>query len=163
MSILSRFLLAVAVLVTSSNAFTTTPSLTSTKLSTSFHFEAQQHFQSNLRDQSSTLLSMANKDGENFMANPENRGLLLMGFILFLNLWVFSIPPEFRRQPICSQETYEFNQIYNPNNDCVTIDVWKDSIAEYYANGGGVQFDFSINPKTLEANQAKLDSFLGKY
>ena len=32
--------------------------------------------------------------------------------------------------------------------NCVTTSEWVDGIKEYYANGGGVQFDFSIAPET---------------
>jgi hypothetical protein len=30
----------------------------------------------------------------------------------------------------------------------MTTDEWTSGIADYYKNGGGVHFDFSIDPKT---------------
>ncbi len=114
------------------------------------------------------------------------RGLVLFGFVMFLCVWLFSIPPEFRRAYFCSPACEE-NPIYC--NDCVTPKEWVSGIVEYYQNGGtqmtelvitccvrrqnqshhshsfscstsfshvvishdrlgGVQFDFSIDPKT---------------
>lgn len=68
------------------------------------------------------------------------RGLYLMGIVFFINVWIFSIPPEFRRAKICSEEQVRLF----PDSGCVTADKWVDGIKEYYANGGGINFDFSI-------------------
>ncbi|GAX24180.1 hypothetical protein FisN_4Lh269 [Fistulifera solaris] len=87
----------------------------------------------------STSLFNARYDG------TAGRGLVLFGFVLFLCVWLFSIPPEFRRAYFCSPACEE-NPIYC--NDCVTPKEWVSGIVEYYQNGGGIQFDFSIDPKT---------------
>ena len=57
-----------------------------------------------------------------------------------LNVWIFSIPPEFRRARFCTEEDVRLH----PEKNCQTFDMWRKGVAEYYANGGGVEFDFSI-------------------
>eukprot|EP00586_Coscinodiscus_wailesii_P020781 CAMPEP_0172515972 /NCGR_PEP_ID=MMETSP1066-20121228/272327_1 /TAXON_ID=671091 /ORGANISM="Coscinodiscus wailesii, Strain CCMP2513" /LENGTH=167 /DNA_ID=CAMNT_0013297259 /DNA_START=38 /DNA_END=541 /DNA_ORIENTATION=+ len=73
----------------------------------------------------------------------QRRGRYFLGFVLLTTVWLFSVPPEFRRAVICTQEG-------EPN--CVTARDWSSGIAEYYRNGGGIQFDFSIDPATLARN-----------
>lgn len=70
-----------------------------------------------------------------------NRGAYIMGMVLLLNVWVFSIPPEFRRAKICTEEQV----VMFPNSGCMTGGMWVDGVKEYYANGGGVHFDFTID------------------
>lgn len=87
-----------------------------------------------------------------------SRGLVLMAMVLLLNIWIFSIPPEFRRQKLCPQEIYDNNN----NNNCITAQMWTDQIVEYYRNGGGFHLDFSIDPTTLANNQKAIDTFFGR-
>ncbi len=68
------------------------------------------------------------------------RGLYLLGIVFFINVWIFSIPPEFRRAKICTEEQV----IMFPNSGCMTGSQWVGGIREYYTNGGGINFDFSI-------------------
>ena len=79
-----------------------------------------------------------------------------MAFVLLLNLWMFSIPPEFRRAQLCSE-----TQTRSENSECITFGTWKGRIQEYYANGGGIQFDFSVDPKTIEANKEEFPALFG--
>ena len=74
------------------------------------------------------------------------RGVILQGLTLLVCIWIFSIPPEFRRSHFCVVDKCVQNraQCY----DCVTFDEWKHGIVEYYQNGGGVQFDFSVADET---------------
>jgi len=75
------------------------------------------------------------------------RGLYLMAIVMFFNVWIFSIPPEFRRAKICTEE-----QVINfPDSGCTTVDKWATGISDYYANGGGVHFDFSIDKSSQPA------------
>ena len=67
-------------------------------------------------------------------------GSIIMILVLILNVWIFSIPPEYRRARICSEEDA---RLY-PERKCTTIQEWTKGISDYYANGGGVEFDFSI-------------------
>ena len=64
-------------------------------------------------------------------------------FAMFVNVWLFSIPTEFRRAQFCNEEQV---RLY-PESKCITFKSWREGIAEYYANGGGVKFDFSIEGK----------------
>lgn len=74
-----------------------------------------------------TTLFNARYDG------TSGRGLVLFGFTIFLCVWLFSIPPEFRRAYFCSPACEE-NPMYC--NDCVTPQQWVSGIVEYYQNGG---------------------------
>jgi hypothetical protein len=67
-------------------------------------------------------------------------GAFLMAFVLLINIWIFSIPTEFRRARICKEE----DVMMYPNKNCITAKEWTKGVGDYYKNGGGVQFDFSI-------------------
>ncbi|GAX26432.1 hypothetical protein FisN_37Hu018 [Fistulifera solaris] len=75
-------------------------------------------------------------------------GNVLLGLSLLASIWIFSIPPEFRRAYFCA--TPSCVQQRAACNDCVTFSEWKTQLGEYYRNGGGIQFDFSIDPKTKQ-------------
>jgi hypothetical protein len=70
-------------------------------------------------------------------------GLVILPIVLALCVWMFSIPTEFRRARLCSQEQV----VLYPDSKCITFQDWTGGIANYYRNGGGVQFDFSIEDK----------------
>ena len=67
-------------------------------------------------------------------------GKYLLIIVMLLNVWAFSIPVEFRRARFCSEEDV---RLY-PDRHCTTFETWKTGITDYYANGGGVDFDFSV-------------------
>jgi hypothetical protein len=71
------------------------------------------------------------------------RGKILLIIALIANVWAFSIPVEFRRARLCTEEDVK---LY-PEKHCMTFGAWRTGVAEYYANGGGVKFDFSIEGK----------------
>ena len=74
-----------------------------------------------------------------------NTGIVLLLVSIVVNLWFFTIPPEFRRTRICSeQESAEYPDI------CMTERQFASRIAEYYKGGGGVQWDFTVAPETKE-------------
>lgn len=75
------------------------------------------------------------------------RGLYFLGIVLLACVWCFTVPPEFRRAYICS-EGCAVNREAPQCNNCVTSDEWTAGIKEYYANGGGIQWDFSIDPNS---------------
>lgn len=70
-------------------------------------------------------------------------GVYLLAIVGLFNVWMFSIPPEFRRARFCTEE----DSIQYADRHCTTFKAWKTGVAEYYANGGGVHFDFSIEGK----------------
>jgi len=72
-----------------------------------------------------------------------SRGIPILGLILLVTLWTFTIPVEFRRAYICSEKCATLEKIDRQQtapqcNNCVTSDEWMTGIKEYYANGGGM-------------------------
>lgn len=70
------------------------------------------------------------------------RGLVLFPLVVLIATWLFTIPPEFRRARICSEQQV----IDNPGSKCITAGNWVKGVKEYYSNGGGIKFDFTIDP-----------------
>lgn len=68
------------------------------------------------------------------------RGPLILGLAMLMNIWLFSIPVEFRRARFCDEQ----QTLANPDSKCTTPQAWAQGITQYYRNGGGIQFDFSI-------------------
>lgn len=96
-------------------------------------------------EQSSTALLAEPKFGDpDYEGDPTGlkRGALLLPIALAINIWMFSVPVEFRRARFCSEEQVR----ENPNSKCMTWETWRSGVSDYYANGGGVKFDFSIDP-----------------
>jgi hypothetical protein len=81
-------------------------------------------------------------------ADGTQRGAFLLGAVLLACVWIFSIPPEFRRAYLCGSERCVQNRSAYLCNDCMTPDEWRQGIVDYYKNGGGVKFDFSIDPNS---------------
>ena len=174
--LLGRFLLlSVAVLVTSSYGFTspTSPTLRTSNVviprsPTSTTIFANNNNNNIDKDKLSPLgkaYDYAISGEKNFFSDPQNRGIVLLTVVVSACLWFFTIPPHFRRQNICqSLEQYEQLQFLNPHqNDnyegCITREMWNDSIVEYYKNGGGIEIDFSVDPRTVAKNKAAVESF----
>jgi hypothetical protein len=66
----------------------------------------------------------------------------IMAFALFLCLWNFTIPVEFRRARICSEQQV----LENPSSKCMTFGNYVSGIVQYYQDGGTFwKFDFSID------------------
>ena len=75
--------------------------------------------------------------------NGTGTGWYLLAFALLVNVWFFSIPPEFRRARLCNEEEV----VLYADKNCMTGDQWVKGVQEYYQNGGGIHFDFSIEGK----------------
>jgi hypothetical protein len=73
-------------------------------------------------------------------------GVPLLAVVLMISVWFFTIPVELRRARLCTEQQV----IDNPQSRCMTWDNWTSGVADYYKNGGGLQFDFSIE---REGNQ----------
>ena len=69
-------------------------------------------------------------------------GPVLLILVFILNVWIFSIPPTFRRAHLCSERD---TNLYP--DKCITAQSWVQGIQDYYRNGGGIQFDFTIEQK----------------
>ena len=72
--------------------------------------------------------------------NGTGTGWYLLAFALLVNVWIFSIPPEFRRARLCNEEEV----VLYADKNCMTGDQWVKGVKGYYQNGGGIHFDFSI-------------------
>lgn len=86
-------------------------------------------------------------------------GYIGLAIVFLFNVWMFSIPPHFRRDQICPPDLYVTPEVAET---CVPFDTMKQELVDYYKNGGGIQFDFSIDPRTLERNQETWNSIFGE-
>jgi hypothetical protein len=88
----------------------------------------------------------------------QQRGAVILPLVLLLCIWMFSIPPEFRRAKICTTTQEQSSNINYPARqpNCMTGQQWMTGVQEYYQNGGGIHFDFSIDPATLADNEELL-------
>ena len=88
-------------------------------------------------------------------------GNIIFACVLAICVWLFTIPPDFRRAYFCPDSIY-CREDQSLCENCVTWNEWFNAIRDYYKGGGGIQWDFSIDPKTLEKNQEFLDLVLPK-
>ena len=99
---------------------------------------------SSLAPDITTILKMAsNKDERSYdtsKVDGTKGGAYFMAIVLLANVWLFTIPTEFRRAHIYP----EGNSNLYSDPKAMTGKEWASGIAHYYANGGGVVFDFSI-------------------
>lgn len=103
-------------------------------------------FQRSSQESSMTVLNSSRDSRPDFQVESEKRGAVILTIAMFLCLWSFSIPVELRREHWCFSDRCEANR--SRCNDCVTFKEWFGKVNEYYANGGGVHFDFSIEEKS---------------
>lgn len=68
-----------------------------------------------------------------------DRGAVLLAIVLVINAWFFTIPVEFRRTRLCS----EMDTAAYPEQ-CMTPNQFAGGIADYYREGGGIKWDFSV-------------------
>ena len=81
-----------------------------------------------------------NNQGDGDVLGISGRGVALFLFVFVVNVWLFSIPPEFRRAKNCTAEQV----LLYPDSNCMTTEMWWGGVLDYYRNGGGIKFDFSI-------------------
>ena len=151
-SILRNFLLASLMLSTLTvEAFVPQPHAnrvaTPTTTTSSISFENSHRFSSNsiatTTTVSTTRLQQAKVD------DGSARGLPILALVLLACVWTFTIPPEFRRAYICPDSCAKVEYQAAPQcQTCVTGEEWVQGIKEYYQNGGGIQWDFSIDPNS---------------
>ncbi|KAJ1460336.1 hypothetical protein M885DRAFT_509278 [Pelagophyceae sp. CCMP2097] len=80
--------------------------------------------------------------GNKVLAGADARGRVFLGLVLLVNVWSFSVPPEIRRAHVCTTSVVGQKNGYS----CVSFRDWRQSVTDYYAQGGGVHFDFSVDP-----------------
>lgn len=131
-----------------SAAFVVSPSNIKSKNGAPFFSLATQPQQQAYRLSSSVILHVSTEDEKAQSSDYRNsvygtnieRGPVLWFISLALCVWSFSIPVEFRRARFCSEQQV----IDNPTSKCITFGNWAKNIASYYENGGGIQWDFSV-------------------
>ena len=120
-----------------------TPCCTRSTVSTILHSTPSGSDKSKVKNLNSAV------DGSGWRLN----GLGALSFLLCI--WIFSLPPEFRRTHLCSSNVCVENRA--SCHDCLTFGEWKDKIGDYYKAGGGIQFDFSIDPATRRQFEANFE------
>jgi hypothetical protein len=104
------------------------------------------HPRQSSRPNTTTIICFSNNSDDNDgVDDPLGlfRGSIVFFVVFLFNVWLFSIPTEFRRNRFCTEEEV---RLY-PERNCMTSEMWLDGISKYYQNGGGAQFDFSIANK----------------
>lgn len=88
------------------------------------------------------------------------RGAIIQIFAVGICVWLFTVPPEFRRTYFCPAEMYcqEEGKCTRP---CTTYSEFFKKVGDYYRGGGGIQWDFSISPETLKENQEMKEAIFG--
>lgn len=92
---------------------------------------------------SHVALKMASGDEERTKSSNidgSKPGSVFLAAVLLVNIWLFTIPTEFRRAHIYP----EGNAALYSDPRGTTANDWVAGVAQYYANGGGVKFDFSV-------------------
>lgn len=90
----------------------------------------------------STSTVMNAEKGDWSEATGLERGKYLFALVFLVNIWLFSVPVEYRRAKFCTEQ-----QVMDSDSDkCMTWNTWKGGIADYYRSGGGFNLDFSIDP-----------------
>lgn len=92
-----------------------------------------------------TQLLQAKDSYNKAMQDSTNRGLVILAIVFLTNLWLFTIPPEIRRTHICTSDRCIQDRAWC--YDCKTLQEVKDAVSDYYAGGGGIKWDFSIEQK----------------
>ena len=97
-----------------------------------------------------TTTTLQMNGGSNVDGSKEGRVLLIISCLAVV--WGFSIPPEFRRARICTEE-----QVAAAAKEahCTTFDNWKSELSQYYKDGGGVKFNFSVEGRGGEEPEQK--------
>lgn len=90
-------------------------------------------------------LEQARRRNDAIYGTGWTQGLPLLLIVFLLNAWFFTIPPEFRRTRICSeQDTMAYPE------RCMTTTQFTSGIVEYYKNGGGINWNFEVGSSTRE-------------
>ena len=69
-------------------------------------------------------------------------GLVILTMVMAFTIWGFTIPPEIRRAHVCTDDRClaDRSRCY----DCKTIGELSQQVKDYYDNGGGIKWDFSV-------------------
>eukprot|EP00965_Chrysotila_dentata_P067179 2223666-Pleurochrysis_carterae.AAC.2 len=91
----------------------------------------------------------------------EKRGAFLLSTVMAVTIWLFSLPPYIRRIKICTTQQ-ALEQSYS---NCTTLSTLWEAITSHYKTCGAngqpcVNFDFSIDPESVETFNAVMDFVL---
>mmetsp|Transcript_25908 Transcript_25908/g.31936 ORF Transcript_25908/g.31936 Transcript_25908/m.31936 type:complete len:184 (-) Transcript_25908:794-1345(-) len=89
----------------------------------------------------------AKKERFSVYEESEKRGQIIFAFVFLLVVWGFTIPPELRREHFCFARKCRLDNTANLCYNCISFSEWTAKVADYYKGGGGVHFDFSVEPK----------------
>lgn len=85
------------------------------------------------------------------------RGLAVLGSLLFVICWLFTVPPDIRRADVCPPGS--------SGQNCVTLAALGERVSAHYATCGRdgatapcVAFDFSVDPDKKAAVAALVDA-----
>jgi hypothetical protein len=105
-----------------------------------------------------TMLHAERKE-DDVTYDGRGRGRYLFVLVLLICIWQFSIPPTFRRAKFCPPACGKERILCN--SKCVRFEDWTRDIVQYYKDGGGIQWDFSIDPNTIAENERFINSIFG--
>lgn len=97
------------------------------------------------RNRSAVILGYSKDKRPSVYEESERRGAVLLFLALLLCVWSFSIPVELRRDHWCFTSQCASNR--SACYDCITFGEWFQKVQDYYATGGGIQFDFTVEDK----------------
>jgi len=86
-----------------------------------------------------------NDDNDDSIYGTGIRGKILLAAGVALSIWFFSIPPVYRRTRLCGPE----QSAAHPSR-CMTPSQFAAGVADYYRGGGGIRWDFSVDPGIKE-------------
>jgi hypothetical protein len=142
-----------AIVVASTNGFVVQNGLAASRTLAQRHSPQEQHRTSssahhlNARTAVSTTRLYEGKKRSSIDGVDVAPGIL--AFAVLLSVWQFTIPPNFRRTRFCATAADVAERV----NNCVTTEEYTTGIANYYKGGGGIKWDFSIDPETLATNE----------
>ena len=94
-------------------------------------------------------------------AKNQRNGAAVLSVILLIVVWFFSVPPSIRRADVCASELEMMQR------GCISPSALLEQVQTHYSTCGGadgaagVQFDFSIDPKSRAAFDAQLRELQG--
>lgn len=95
---------------------------------------------------------------KNYDDGVEGAGTALLAMSLLLSAWLFTVPPEFRRAYLCPAELFVLDVPVEERRECTPLSQWFADVFDYYRQGGGIQWDFTVDPRTVADNREFVDA-----
>ena len=91
----------------------------------------------------------------------QRRGGYVLGFVVAICVWLFTVPPDIRRTNICGLDG-------SGSAGCTELSALGSRVADHYATCGRtegapacVAFDFSVDPRSKASFDARVESLFG--